>query len=870
MQFSLQKWDEPSDRRGTTTPDEQLLQSILDKAKSSAFRVIETASPTALQICAVQALFTGMVRNLPINLSLDSELGILEVNLTAIHNAENGFFQKRQDTSVNIGTLQISDNEHGVQILLHPGVSALLNSSEIAPHQARDHIASEVLMRLNDVKYAALKQLNTLQELNNREYFLLSEKIPEPVLASALEIQNLQFNPFENSITAALPSINDAIELDSRNLLKDSASKQFAAINILNRLRFAKKHQAQSFEPFQNVAEQIGITLPQSEELQDYLLTNRPYASADKLRPSFLSRSDDSIFYLSVLDEKAKPVAQATVWRSARNSSSKFDEYFSNNNAENVSFEITKLSKKAPKGTTDKLRKLIRIVAEQTNAKDVVELKSGHTKKSAISATEIIPQVEVSTLAAKRMLRLACGQIFLAQARVAEALDDTNLTQEQKDFKCEEAGKDLSSWFQVASSSLLPKQNFGSDNTQSTIAEWTKLAEHSPLYSLLDTARSNAFNAQFFGSSWFNPGNKGLPNNWETFKEHAGNRINEINSVEYSTENAQVIEFQLDRLTPSVKTALAAMLQKWRIDDKIKMRQRGFEWSVTAEELDSYLRKDSSIFQIILINQKPAGVLITFTDITNTEDAEQKMPSKGGAKASRQWCRDNNIPYEHAVYCFMVGVDRDLNPQLHSQGVDSYALLLEAMQETAAYFGAKYALGGVRIDGKNHLANLAISAHFEKKWVPEPYEFKNRIGSSLTLVSRRIPEQTEFLLDAFPYSAYTWPGYSNLEMVLGDPALIAKKEKSAAQQITDGDKAEKFMRSWIETHNFQSFLKTYADVGTLSGDQHGLSVWKGNLQYYFYQVAPNRDLWKNRDSDQVQPLSAWTDWLINKIRNGAY
>jgi hypothetical protein len=212
------------------------------------------------------------------------------------------------------------------------------------------------------------------------------------------------------------------------------------------------------------------------------------------------------------------------------------------------------------------------------------------------------------------------------------------------------------------------------------------------------------------------------------------------------------------------------------------------------------------------------------------------------------------------MYCYFVAIDRDIRDELKEKDIPGYKMIIDSLEQTASWLGVKYALGGVRIDSENYKANLAMTAHLRNGWTPEPYNFTSRIGSKLTLVSREIPKQSDYEFSNFPFSVFCFPDASNLNLTLGDPAKIAKADRLDKNAIRTDTQAENFANEWLKENNLHYCRAIGAD-GQLSGGQHGVGLFKNSIQYYFYQVSPNKDRWVNRDTKQVMTFKECLEWF---------
>ena len=861
----------PESGSSQTAPNLANLQDILEMANSEQFKVISECNALEVHILAVRSWMVKGPKNLPVNLSFHKSSGIAEVSIGQTAMIGNSFIDIASSYTAQIGELTIENDGNKFNITLNEEAQRFIEESKDERGFHIGFAQVETLSRLIELRDSVGATLKNLREDGNRFGGAKFFGVSDYVLEAALEAERLKDDPrFASYKSNGILNIDALTQLSHRHRYEKGCD-EFMAIE----LNATQEAGAPSSQIDYRVV-MLNIPNERRAQLNDFLITNVPIRSTDELTFDSIASRGIPQYHLSLLDNDRNIVASATVWRTIPNNDPRFEAAY-NEAIENgadprggiVLFEMNHVTLDAPKGTIEKLRDLVNIVFAQTNCETLVEIGLS-PKVESITSTSYSLSVPQSQLAARRMLRMAAGQIFLARTRVAEIVAKDGLSQEEGMHLFEVVKKDLNGWLRLAYDSVRPNRPASSLNRADIeiIEEWEHWARNSPLGALLENSSSFAFTDQILGANRFAP-DYSLENNGDEIRNGSASRIIESIGIASGESTAYVAEYQLSTLTPSIRESLAKMLQKWRIDDSRKTRQMGFEWLVTEEELKGYLQKDSAVFQILISDDKPAGVMITFTDIGLTERPEQKMPSAGGSVASKAWCDEHAIPYEKTSYCYIVAIDRDLRKEFNAGNIPAYPMLLDAMEETAGWLGIEHVLGGVRIDGENHLGNVAMSAHIRNGWIPQPFTFKSRIGSDLQLVSRKIPDRESPIIQNIPYSAFIFPNASQLNRILGDPAQLAEADRQAKDAIRSADQAQKFADVWLKENRF-SYCRAEKDHGTLSGEGPGICIWKNNGQYYFYQDIAGQDHWRNRDTGKVGTFKDCLDYLAQDLRRPPY
>ena len=417
-------------------------------------------------------------------------------------------------------------------------------------------------------------------------------------------------------------------------------------------------------------------------------------------------------------------------------------------------------------------------------------------------------------LTAQRFLRLAAGQIVLAQKRAEEVSSQQGLSDKDRDDQFERIGHELNGWFRLAESSA-----------RGTLVE-----------GLMSECKAFTTYGQFGGQDWFaNENSKRYPTNWKKFLDVCAEKV--IEATRLANGQGFVAEFQLENLSPSMRSEIVSLLQKWRIDANSKEPQVGLEWLVTQTDVDSYLSRDNAIVFLHIVDNQVRGVNITYSDIQLSEIPHKSIPSPGGSSAGAAWCAENGISEAEVLYVFLVATERDN----HTPG--AYRELLKATEQTALLLGKSHMLGGVRVKNDKFPANAAMDAHKKVGWTAEDSYFTSAVsGAKAQLISKPVG-------GAHVLSELHFPLVEPTNVVVGDPRAI--QERSERGVVTEQQALEAATR-FLREHGLRGEFTV--EVLPLSGEQLCVSLWTGNIQHSFHQVKPGVDQWTNLDDRVIRSL----------------
>jgi hypothetical protein len=467
--------------------------------------------------------------------------------------------------------------------------------------------------------------------------------------------------------------------------------------------------------------------------------------------------------------------------------------------------------------------------------------------------------IERSQIATNRMLRMLLGQLMQARVAADEVINDSLLSDTQKDLLCNTVGAALKGWISLAQTSLLPSY---SDQNDKDIQEKTCDPKSHPMYCLLDDTLHQLYHCEFSGVKWFTGEESSkMFGSWQTFSQNGYQKILEL--VSPQQQDVFVAEYQLNKLTPLLRDSLASIFSKWCINTSSKQDQLGLEWMVTPDEIEGYLKKDSAILYVLFDRGLPRAIQIDFTDIGLTQDPEQKLPSVGGSAKSLAWCKKNNIDPSKSKYTFIVAIDRDWQGDMKARGLDPYHMLLDASDESAHWLSIQHAFGGVRIQNENFGANLAMGPHKKRGWQETDEEFNTVRGSTLRLVHRDVPPPVpkEVLSE---YDVFIWSG-SRLNTVLGDPAKLGAEDRQNVSAIRSMHEAVERAKAFLEEHKWHEHCQVYPRRHS-TDKQDIVCIQKGNVSTYFYQAVKGEDKWQELFHGEVLPFEQYLEWYLDLIK----